>query len=483
MKYFATLRLGLLLALLLALTGIRAEAGLPANPSGFGLSVTVSTNIYFVNNTITTTITVTNDTGFVLDNVYVTNDFSAPVLYTSFTNYSTVTNDAYTNGNALSLDFSPMTNGQVAQTTFTWVPQTAGFLTNTFFVATDVLTNHLSYTNVALVSSVAADLSVSLAVVSQAYITNIFWVITNDWVTYQVSVTNFGPGNVSGALVTNTLPPGTILIYSAGTFVSNNLVYHLPSLASGTGTNYQFTLLATNTGVHLLAAYVGAPGLYDPDIANNQIGTLLFVTNYLAALSVQTNSGQAFNPQNGLLEQTIQVTNPNAAAAPAVRVVLTALGTNQIFNAIGTNSGAAFVNCPAPLAAGAALNVRLQYLTAGVYPFTFAFTNAQLHAYAVPASVLNDTPPPAQQYSTNQNVTGIFRVANGDVLLEFPATLGAAYAVEYSDNVQFSNAVLALPYYRSPGNIAQWIDYGPPATSSALTNTVGRRFYRVISNP
>jgi len=207
----------------------------------------------------------------------------------------------------------------------------------------------------------------------------------------------------------------------------------------------------------------------------------LFATNYLSTLQVQTNSVQAFNPQNGLLEQTLQVVNPLIGSASAVRVVVSGL-TNWLFNASGTNNGNPFVTCPAPLAAGVPLDLRLQYLPAGTYPFNFPLTNGQLQAYAVPASVLQYTPNPARQYSTNLNPIGLFKLPNGDMLLEFPAVLQQSYTVLYSDNLEFSNAMIALPAYVSPGNFAQWIDYGPPATASAPTNST-RRYYRVISNP
>ena len=475
MKFFANVRLGLLFALLLAFGGMRAEANPGVGP-GFGLTVTVSTNVYFVNSTITSTITVSNGTGYVLDNVYVTNDFSAPVMYTSFTNYSTVTNNAYTNGNVLNLGFSPMTNGQVAYATFTWTPLTTGFLTNTVFVATDLLTNNASLSAVALVSSVAADLGVSVAVVSQAYITNDFWVITNDWVTYRVTVTNLGPGSVPGVLVTNSLPPGIKLVSPGSITSSNNLVVTIASLASGAATNFQFTLQATNTGSFGLTSSVGAPGLYDPYIGNNQYTTILYATNYTSTLTVKTNSGQIVNPQNGLIEQTILVTNPGANPVQGVRVLVSGL-TNQLYNASATNGGQPLVVYPVTLVSAASVGLRLQYAPR----FPFPFTNGQLHAYGVPASVLQYTPPPGQT-TTNFNYYRLVQLTDGDVLLEF-TNLGSSYTVVYSDNLQFSNAMIATPAVKSGANRIQWLDYGPPATISAPTNTVGSRYYKVILNP
>jgi len=67
-------------------------------------------------------------------------------------------------------------------------------------------------------------------------------------------------------------------------------------------------------------------------------------------------------------------------------------------------------------------------------------------------------------------------------LLEF-TNLGSSYTVVYSDNLQFSNAMIATPAVKSGANRIQWLDYGPPATISAPTNTVGSRYYKVILNP
>ena len=481
MKSFASYLPGLLLILGLVFGAVRSEAGTPTNSVGFTLTATSSTNLYFLNNTVAITLTVSNGTGFVLDNVYVTNDFSAGVFYVGFTNYYTLGNLANTNGNELDLDFVTMTNGAVAQATYYWQPLAAGRLTNTMVVASDAITNTTSQTNVVEVYAEQADLGVSLAPVSLAYVTNNFWVITNDWVTYQVTVTNSGPGTVTGVRVANNLPSGVSLIPPATTTYGNNVIYTVASLASGASASFQYTLQATNTGSFALGASVGATNLYDPNSSNNQFTNLLFATNYLASLAVATNSVQTNNFQNGLLEQGIQVVNTSGGPVAAVRVVVTGL-TNRLFNASGTNLSQPFVVGPAPLAAGAAEGLRLQYLTAGNYPYTFPFTNGQLQAYAVPASVLQYTPKPATQYRTNVNASGIFKLTDGDMLVEFPATPGRSYMIVYSDNLLFSNAMIATPAYVAPANIVQWLDYGPPATLSAPTNS-SRRFYRVILNP
>jgi hypothetical protein len=66
-------------------------------------------------------------------------------------------------------------------------------------------------------------------------------------------------------------------------------------------------------------------------------------------------------------------------------------------------------------------------------------------------------------------------------MIEWPAVPSRSYTVIYSDNVVFSNALIAPPAIVAPANQIQWIDYGPPATLTATTNSTAR-FYKVIQN-
>ena len=68
------------------------------------------------------------------------------------------------------------------------------------------------------------------------------------------------------------------------------------------------------------------------------------------------------------------------------------------------------------------------------------------------------------------------------MLIEWPAVSNRTYTVVYSDNVSFSNAMMAPPSVMAPANDVQWIDYGPPTTVSAPANA-NSRFYRVFLNP
>jgi uncharacterized repeat protein (TIGR01451 family) len=315
-------------------------------------------------------------------------------------------------------------------------------------------------------------------------------VIVNDFVAYGITVTNAGPDTAPQVMLTNTLPPGSILqsiLPASQTFTTNPggiLIFNLGDIGSGGSSSLQVTVEPTNAGVLTYYAAVGSASVTNlstlSTLATNNLIVLPYVTNVVIAV---TNSGQSIDFQNGLEEQSILLTNISATnIVYAARVAVSGL-TNQLvqlYNAVGTNNGNPYVTYTAPLAKplnpGQSVTLLMQY-----YPFgPFTFSNRQLQAYPVP--VPNLTPPVTTGTSKNINISGIFKLADGNMLIEFPATTGQVYTVVYSDNILFSNAMIAPPAIVAPANILQWIDYGPPTTVSAPTNT-GNRFYRVIQNP
>jgi len=467
MEFFLRLRIWVTLAASLLAGGLRADA------QGFGFSVTDSANSILVNNSVTYTINVTNLTNISLSDALVTNLLPSSVQPLSVT-YSQGTYVTY--GSVVVFDLGAFGIGGIAQLSLTVQPTAAGFITNTVTLTSISVTNTAS-TNVVVQATnavIQADLGVALAGPVQA-------VITNDWTAYGVTVTNLGPDAAPNVILTNTLPSGVILLGvspSSQTYsvVSSNLIFNLGTLASGGYVNLQFAIEPTNAGVLSLSASVGAAGVLDPNLTNNTASSNVTVITYLSGTLVAvTNSPQTTDLQNGLEEQSILLTNTGSTNVPAARIVVTGLA-KQLFNAVGTNNGSPYVYYSAGLTAGQSATLLLQYAPRGLFPFT----NGQLQAYAVPLP--NWTPPAATGTSTNVNITRIVKLTSGNMLVEFPATLGRNYTVVYSDNVLFSNAMVAPPSITAPANEVQWIDYGPPTTVSAPANSTVR-FYRVMQNP
>ncbi|HXR46379.1 MAG TPA: DUF11 domain-containing protein [Candidatus Limnocylindrales bacterium] len=462
MKGFSCYLKSGLLALAMIVACSRASA------QAFGLSVIPSANSLLVSNSLTYTINVTNLTGLVLNDVWVTNSFSAPFQYVT-SSASQPLAGVLTNATSVQFDLGPLSIGNIVQVLLTVQPNATGQFTNSVVVAVPTTSYAASTNAVVQVTNVVvlADLGVSMTGPSQA-------VITNDLMTYGVTVTNLGPNAAPNVILTNTLPPGVIPISLTNQSNGSNFIYNLGTLTNGAFTNLLFTVEPTNAGTLTFSASVGSSGVQDANITNNTASTNITVTNYLSGpLAVTTNSPETYNPQNGLVEQSITVTNSDTNNATAVRVVVAGL-TNRLFNAVGTNSGNPFVVYSAALNTNQSVNLLLQY-SASAY---FAFTNGQLSAFAVPLP--NWTPPSATGTSTNLVISRIVELTNGNMLIEFPTTAGQTYTVVYSDNVSFSNATIAPPPIVAPANRTQWIDYGPPTTRSVPTNTA--RFYRVLQN-
>jgi uncharacterized repeat protein (TIGR01451 family) len=463
MKFFLHLRISVLVV-----AGMLAFCLQTRAQNGFAFLVTNSANSIFVSNSVTYTIVLTNQIGQQV-NVQVTNQLSGPYVFVNaFPSQGSFTNSG--SQVIFNLGFLPNNNNPAAVLTMTVQPTAIGFFTNTVTVSSISVTNTASTNVVIQVTNVViqADLGVAIAGPVQA-------VITNDWMTYNVTATNSGPNAAPNVLLTNTLPPGVILIYPTNQSSGSNLVFNLGTIVAGGSANLPFTIQPTNAGPLTLSASIGAPGVLDTNLANNSASTNITIINYLSTLMAVTNSAQSTNFQNGLLEQSILLSNTNTTNVPAARIVVTGL-TNRLFNAVGTNNGSPFVYYSTNLAAGQSVNLLLQYSPRTAFPFT----NGQLHAFAVP--VPNWTPPAAVSVSTNVNITRIVRLSNGDMLIEWPAITNRLYTVVYSDNVLFSNAMMAPPSVVAPANQTQWIDYGPPATVSAPTNS-SLRFYRVLLNP
>lgn len=475
MRYFLQLRVFAVLTAALMILVTRLEA-----QNGVFLSATSSASSVLVSNTLTYTIVVTNNLAF-LPSAFVSNTLPATVRFVSAVPNASGTFS--TNANGVVFNIGSFSVGTAIQLTLAVQTTQVGFVTNLveFFTSAPTVTNPPSVSLVTQVTNIIppqVDFGVTITVPTTS-------VIVNDLMSYKVSVTNAGPNAAPNVMLTNTLPAGVILkgvlpTNQAFTVVSSNLIFNLGTLNSNALANLQFTIQPTNAGILNFFAAVGAASVLDTNTANNTASNSLNVINYLPGdLVAVTNSAQIVNPQNGLIEQSILVSNVGTNDVTAVRVVVSSL-TNRLANAVGTNSGSPFVVYTAPLATplspSQSVTLLLQYAPRRNFPFT----NSQLHAFGVPPPDL--TPPVATAAGTNVTITRIVVLPSGNVLVEFPSTLGRTYTIVYSDNFSFSNAVVAPPAIAAPANLVQWIDYGPPTTSSAPAGS-GARFYRVFLNP
>jgi len=420
----------------------------------------------------------------------VTNSFSTPVLVADF---STNQGSAYYGNttNAIVFNFGNLKFPTNQLAFFITVnPLASGPLTNTFTIqlnGTNVLTTNF----VVAVVNPTTDLSVTnTGFLPKLYVNPAY---ANDWTTLGVTVSNAGPSTAYNVVLTNTLPAGLAFIGGspAGqtyTITNGNLLLPFSSLNAGAAQTVYLTFQATNTGTFALTNTIGGANLNDPNLTNNVATRTLSVSNYLPlVIAAATNSPQTLNPKNGFMEQTILVSNTTPTSVPAVRLIVSGLTTNWLYNAVATNAAGPFVVSPAPLGGHQTARLVLQFVVTN--RTAFPFTNGQLQAYGVALPNLAYTnlfPVPSTNYTTNLNVRIAWLTSSpnlGRPELLFQSTVSSNYTILYADNPWFNHSQMAQPAVLSAtasGTI--WVDTGPPATATAPTNS-GPRYYRVIQDP
>ena len=234
----------------------------------------------------------------------------------------------------------------------------------------------------------------------------------------------------------------------------------LQSISILTGATLQGRALARNAQVSLDGNGVSVP-------PTGGGGAFVASTNvFVIAASPIT-----LNPQTGLFEQTVRLSNSSPNTVAAARLLIQALPADvQVYNAGGSISNTAFLQYNLALPPfGAAVDLHVEYY------------RASRLAIPQPGFVPQDTTPLV--VTATGPVIEIDRKVqfeNGRFLIEFTATQGRHYAVQYSsDMVSWKTA---NPIITAPANRVQWYDDGPPKTESKPTS-VSSRFYRVILLP
>jgi len=183
------------------------------------------------------------------------------------------------------------------------------------------------------------------------------------------------------------------------------------------------------------------------------------------------------NRQTGLFEQTIRASHPGTTnILPGVVVLIRGLPSDvRVYNANASNSvTSAFVAHPLPVGPGQSVDFLVEYYRASRQPFTQP-TFAARATMPAPGS----SGRAAQILPVDRNVL----LQSGRFLIEFTATPGRRYVVQYNSNPIGTNAwrSAGVPI-TAPANRVQWLDDGPPKTESP-PGAVGNRLYRVVELP
>lgn len=441
----------------------------------FQLGVSATPNPVQINNALTYTIYLTNTPLGSWPVVYITNKFSAPVVFTR--QYSFPTNQpAFTTSTEIVF---PITNlfVNVSEYSFTLLPQTAGMLTNQITALVTNTPTTLATSNFfTQVSAPTADLAITMTNVTSG-------VIANSLTTIGLTVTNLGPNAAAGVVVTNTLPANFQLLSVSPTnaitsYTNGILAWTIGALTNSSSTQLLATVRPTLGGTSNLIATVTA-STADPNPTNNTVTTSMTVEEIVSTnATVVVQVAQQFNPQTGLMEEIVRVQNTDTIDFPAVRLFVIGLGTNRLYNAagtnsIGTNSNIPYVQHNATLAPNATVDLRLEY---------FSRTRTPISNLTYRAVGLTFTPTPITN-TTYPAITNVRLISAGVLLLEFQSIPGRSYTILYGDDPSLTNAMAAQPAIVAPADRVQWIDSGPPKTISVPPGGSNSRYYRVQLNP
>ncbi|HYG21706.1 MAG TPA: DUF11 domain-containing protein [Verrucomicrobiae bacterium] len=416
-----------------------------------------------INTPILYSLDFTNNSGLV-QNVVITNRFSAPIVLTDFGTNLFNTVISVESNQIVAVAQVPLGQGgfvdlQVTSTNATVLTNFVTFsLPATNFPGVQLVT---TFTNAPIVIS---DLAVTVTAPSAP-------VLVNDQFSYFVTVTNRSGTAATGVQLTNTLPAG---ITFRNTSAANQPIINVGDLAANAGRRFQLFVRATSAGSKTVSAAAGMSGGSDTNAANNAASATFTVDALVTGQLIATNaSDMVLNFQNALMEQTVRLVNISSSNAASARLIINNL-QHPLRNAAGTNSGTPFVAYAAPLAPGEGVNLVLQYFV----PARVAFDVPNDSYVAVATSTYNVNVPVPSAVT----ITNIVQLPSQDVMIEFPATPGRTYTIYYSSAMDFPDARAAIPPIVAQTSKVQWIDDGPPKTISAVNSTTNR-FYRVLLNP
>jgi P pilus assembly chaperone PapD len=291
---------------------------------------------------------------------------------------------------------------------------------------------------------------------------------------------------VSATLAINHPPTVTIISPTNGSvFIApaNFTVLADAQDIDGYVTNVDFFSFGTNR----LGSSTNAP--YFVELTNVAAGTYTFTarafddlgaTGVAAPVTVTVMprapltilSAMQFDPQTGLFEQTVRVSNPTYSTFDAVRVYVGNLTNHAVlWNATGTTNGMSYVESYNGVAPGGHVDFVLEY---------YVPSRLQPNPTLTPVLV-----PPAQGGGVSvsgfqQHIDRIIVLPNLNILVEFSTLTNRLYYIQYTSDMRSWRT--AVPAVRGNGTRIQWIDAGPPKTDSPPT-TVPSRSYRLILLP
>lgn len=291
---------------------------------------------------------------------------------------------------------------------------------------------------------------------------------------HTLTVTNNGPSDASGVLVDvqQAFPEGVIIESTTpgkGTGFSDS-AWTVGDLAAGQSVSLitYFGVPGTVSGGEDLISTTAAVSAANEMLILREDDQISVATDVASPAGIPLVAREiALDLQTGLFKQTVTVTNNNPVAVPAFRVLVDGLADGaSLHHAQGIIDGVPYVVVNQPLAAGESVELTMEYFqvdgSGGLEPtFTIELLDT-IEEISAGDGVLVDR---CQVLPT------------GDLLIEFESVIGGVYTIQYSDDGQTWTDV--QPQIVSGGTRQQWIDHGPPKTSSHPRDCQSR-FYRVM---
>jgi len=358
-------------------------------------------------------------------------------------------------------------------------PTAAGILTNSAGVTSDT-PDPSTNQNVTLLDTAVAPVAPPLYADIGLTMTNTpDPVFVSNQLTYTLHVTNLGPSNAPGVVLTDSLPANVSLssaVVSQGNYalIPNGLQWNLGALADNGTASATIVILPLQTGEFTNTATVSitptVPPVTDTNLANNTASVVATAIELPAAnWSIQFGPIST-NWQTGLFQQTVQVNNLSGAANKLVSVAVLGLPSYvTLYNATGTSNGVPYFEYNQLVSPGSNVVFLLEYYVGTRRPFVstnFVVTNVTF-GVSTPTGPSELTDRPA---FTNE--AGLLQWT-----IEFTSVPGHTYVVQYSSNME--TWLTAAPPIVATNTRTLWIDSGPPVTQSP-PGSADVRMYRVL---
>ncbi|HUD48082.1 MAG TPA: carboxypeptidase regulatory-like domain-containing protein [Candidatus Baltobacteraceae bacterium] len=450
-------------------------------PTELVVSATGNPSPVYVGSNLVYTITLTNSAASASDVVLAdTLPPNVTFLYASITNNSagTFTEPTLSNG-VVTTTTTNFSSDSAVVLLITVSPTAAGILTNVVTVTSETPDVNPSGTNhsatvinpaIAPLVPLYADLSLTMSGAPNP-------VLVSNQLTYALNVSNLGPTNAPGVVLTDSFPANVTfssVTLSQGTYSSTpaGLQWTIGALNDeGTASAtivVQPLLTGELTNTATVSILPSVPSVTDTNLANNTASVVTAVTA-LTLTNLSDNYGpNIFNPQTGLFQQTNTVTNLSGVAASAVRVSVLDLPSGvQLYNASGSSDGVPYVEYDQPVPPGGNVVFLLEYYESTRQPFLPTnFVVTIVAAVVVPT-------PTGTMLQLDRNPF----LSEGQLTIEFASVPGHTYVVEYSSDMQ--TWLAAAPPIVAKNTRTVWVDAGPPVTES-LPGSPGQRFYRIV---